>query len=144
MTMTKSRRCFATVSGVLAAALGGLVAMSPAQASALECSDLPSGLRAAPLSSESLEVVDTQKLFRVQQRPWVRVPTGARLTVRAPAGVTAADIHRAMRCSPEQHSPLTVEGAKLIVKRVGDLYQLHVTADSRGAAREIQQRAAAL
>lgn len=144
MTMTKNRRCFATISGVLAAALGGLMAISPVQASTLECSELPTALSASPLTSKTLEVVDTQKLFRVQQRPWARFPTGARLTVRAPAGVTAADIHRSLRCSAEQDSPLAVEGAKLVVKRVGDLYELHVTADARGAAREIQQRAAAL
>jgi hypothetical protein len=89
-------------------------------------------------------VVGTQNLYRVQARPWAQIPTGAKLLVRAPAGVTEADLHRALRCGASANSPLAVTGAALRVERSGDLYELQITATSRTSAREIQRRADAL
>jgi hypothetical protein len=97
-----------------------------------------------PLRSEGFEVVAAKKLYRMQERPWVQIPTGAKILVRVPAGVTEADLHRAATCGASAESPLAVEGAKVEVRRSGDLYELHVTASERGAAREIQRRASAL
>lgn len=118
--------------------------LAPQTAKASECGDLPASLTSDPLQAGDYQVVGTNKTYRVQQRPWAHIPTGARVLVRAPAGVTEADLHRAAVCSATEGSPLSVPGAKLRIERSGDLYELHVTADARGAAREIQRRAEAL
>jgi hypothetical protein len=129
---------------LLGAALAGLLAFSPQSASALECTSLPSSLSQDPFTSSAFTVSAAQKLYRTQARPWAQIPTGARLTVNAPTGVTEADLHRALQCGAGQNSPLAVEGAKLQVKRSGASYQVQITAGSRSAALEIQRRAAAL
>lgn len=74
----------------------------------------------------------------------MRVPTGVSLTLRTPAGVTEADLHRALRCGATADSPLAVPGAALRIERVGAAYEVHVTSKSRDAALEIQRRADAL
>jgi hypothetical protein len=89
-------------------------------------------------------VVAAKQLFRIQDRPFAHIPTGAKLLVRTPAGVTEADLHRAALENASASSPLSVPGARLLVRRTGDLYELHVTAEKRSAALEIQHRALAL
>lgn len=144
MPMTKKRLLRATGAATLAAAMAGLFAAMPAPASALECSDVPASLRSDPLRAEGYKLEGTEKLYRFQQRPWMRVPTGATLTLRTPAGVTEADLHRALRCSADANSPLAVPGAALRIQRVGDAYEVHVTSKSREGALEIQRRVDAL
>jgi hypothetical protein len=90
----------------------------------------------------------TRNLYRFQDRPWARLPVGAAIKVRAPQGMSEADVHNAARCGlifgNDAASPLTVPGAKLVVKHHEGAYELHITAKERGPAREIQQRAEAL
>lgn len=117
---------------------------TPALADAPRCGDLPAALAHDPLRAAGFEVVVTDKLYRVQERPWAHIPTGAKILVRAPSGITAADLHRAATCNAGSQSPVSVPGAKLRVVRAGDLYELTVTADQRSAALAIQQRTAAL
>lgn len=143
MPMTKKRLLRATGAATIAA-MAGLFAAMPAPASALECSDVPSSLRRDPLRAEGFTVEGTEKLYRFQQRPWMRVPTGVSLTLRTPAGVTEADLHRALRCSADASSPLAVPGAALRIQRVGDAYEVQVTSKSRDGALEIQRRVDAL
>jgi hypothetical protein len=141
MSTTKSRVLAAT--GALLATLS-LSAVTAAPASASTCGELPTVLAHDPLTAEGFEVLGVDKLTRVQARPWSQIPTGARVLLRAPAGVTEADLHRAATCGASESSPLAVPGAKLTVKRQGDVYVLEVTAPARSAALEIQRRAAAL
>ena len=96
------------------------------------------------MQHESFVVVAAKQLYRIQDRPFAHIPTGAKLLVRAPAGVTEADLHRAAVQNAGAASPLSVPGAQLMVRRSGDLYELHVTAEKRSAALEIQHRARAL
>jgi len=126
-----------------ALSLCALASVTPDTARADDCRD-PSQLHGDPLQSASFVVVAAKQLYRIQDRPFAHIPTGAKLLVRAPSGVTEADLHRAALCNPGTSSPLSVPGAQLTVRRSGDLYELHVTADKRSAALEIQQRAAAL
>jgi hypothetical protein len=62
--------------------------------------------------------------------------------------VSEADLYRALVSGAvwgnDARSPLTVEGAKLSVRRVQGVYEARVTADRPSAAREIQRRASAL
>jgi hypothetical protein len=125
-------------------ALTALVPLLPVTANALDCSDMPASLTSDPLRAEGFRVVATNKLYRLQERPWAHIPTGATVRLRAPAGVTSADIHRAAVCSAGNDSPVAVPGAQLRVTRDGDSYELKVTAESRDAALEIQRRAIAL
>jgi hypothetical protein len=127
-------------------ALVGLVvaagAYAPtAQGQAAVCYALSPELAADPTSHSSYRVVETAEVHRVEGKQQVRRPHGVRITVRAPQGMTAADLHAAATCSAEKDSPLAVPGAELRVTRKGALYELHVTADSPAAAREIQRRA---
>jgi hypothetical protein len=113
-------------------------------ARAADCSDLSSQLSRDPFRSEGFRVLRAKNLYRFQERPYVQVPTGAKVLLRAPEGVTGADLHRALRCNLSDKSPLAVPGAQLSVLRSGDAYELHVTAPSRSAALEIQRRVQAL
>jgi hypothetical protein len=126
-----------------ALALGALASVPADSAHASDC-QLPRQLSHDPLASEGFTVLDAKQLYRVQDRPYMHIPTGAKLLVRAPAGVTEADLHRAALCNPGATSPLSVPGARLMVRRSGDLYELHVTAEKRSAALEIRDRALAL
>jgi hypothetical protein len=123
----------------------GMASLPADTARASDCSS-PAGATSShdPLRSEGFQVLAAKELYRVQERPFAHVPTGAKLMLRAPAGVTEADLHRAATCGASELSPLSVPGAKLKVIRNGDKYELHVTADSRSAALEIQRRAKAL
>jgi hypothetical protein len=127
-----------------ALSLCALASVTPDTARANDCRDLSPQLRGDPLQSEGLVVVAAKELYRIQDRPFAHIPTGARLLVRAPAGVTEADLHRAAACSTSASSPLSVPGAQLMVRRSGALYELHITAEKRSAALEIQHRALAL
>ena len=118
--------------------------LAPASAHAIDCSELPAALSSDPLRADGFRVLDTNKLYRVQERPWSHIPTGAKVTLRAPAGVTSADLQRSAICAASSDSPLSVPGAKLRVTRSGDVYELSVTAPTRSAALEIQRRASAL
>jgi len=121
-----------------------LTALAPAAAEASDCSDLPAQLSQDPLRAEGFRVVASSNLYRRQDRPYDQIPSGARVLLRAPAHVTAAGLHRALSCRIGPDSPLAVPGARLDVHRIGELYELRITADKRGAALEIQHRAAAL
>lgn len=142
--MTKKRLLRATGAATIAAALAGSFAATPAPVSALECSAVPSSLQGDPLKAEGFTVESTQKLYRFQERPWARVPTGVSLKLRTPAGVTEADLHRALRCAADANSLLAVPGAALRIQRVGDAYEVNVTSKSRDGALELQRRVEAL
>jgi hypothetical protein len=114
---------------------------STAEAQAAVCMSLSPELAADPTSSRSYQVVDTTELHRFEQKQGFRRAHGVRITVRAPQGMTAADLHAAATCSADASSPLTVPGAKLKVTRRGAHYELHVTAEDAASAREIQRRA---
>jgi hypothetical protein len=125
-------------------ALGLLAALASPAVSAKASEEGAPPASAAPLLGSGLQVVETSKLYRVQERPWSHIPTGARILVRAPAGTTEADLHRSAVRDQSAGSPLSVPGAKVDVVRRGDLYELRVTASARSAALEIQHRASAL
>jgi hypothetical protein len=116
----------------------------PDTARATDCRDVGSRTQGDLLQSQGFEVVAAKELYRIQDRPFAHIPTGAKLLVRAPAGVTEADLHRAASCSSSATSPLSVPGASVTVRRAGDLYELHITAAKRSAALEIRDRALAL
>lgn len=84
----------------------------------------------------------TQALYRFQDRPWARMPLGVAITVRAPVGVTMADLHnQATDCSKQQNTPQCVSGANVSVNRNGGVYVIKVTSQDAATAREIQKRA---
>ena len=91
-----------------------------------------------------LNVVKTQNLYRTQQRPYGHVPEGAVIWVRAPEGVTAADLHRVLtECARQEGtnaSPLCTPGARISVDREQDYYAITVKSDKRTEALEIQRR----
>lgn len=119
--------------------------MSSDVAHALNVGGLLAALSGDTPHAEGYSVVAARNLYRTQARPWAQIPTGAKLLVRAPAGVTLADLHRtASSASPNERSPLAVPGAKVEVVRSGDLYELHITHGVRSQALEIQRRAKAL
>lgn len=121
-----------------------VASQTPDTASASDQAGLTAESGRDTLGTAGLQVLGAKELYRMQERPFMRVPLGAKLLVRAPAGVTEADLHRAATSSPHANSPLAVPGAKLSVRRSGDLYELHVTAPVRSAAIEILRRAQAL
>jgi hypothetical protein len=92
-----------------------------------------------------LNVARTEPLYRFQDRPYLRIPVGVALWVKAPRGVTAADLHNLLQdCARQQvaaTSPLCVKGAKIDVERSGGYYVVRVTSDKRATALEIQHRA---
>lgn len=95
-------------------------------------------------ASTSLQVARTEPLYRFQQRPYVRIPVGVALWVKAPRGVTAADLHNLLQDCTHQASatsPLCVKDAQIQVERSGGYYVVRVTSDSRTTALEIQRRA---
>jgi hypothetical protein len=121
------------------------VASSETVAGGLDCGALAADLRKDPLTSGPFKIVGITKLYEFQDRPYVRRPTGARLTLRSPQGVTEAE-HRAAACtmrraSGDAISPLAVPGSNVRVARRGSQYDLHITAKDRAAALEIQRRA---
>jgi hypothetical protein len=134
---------------VLAACLSGLLAVAGAASSAhadstIACSALSTNagdVRVPP----ALEVVKTEALYRFQDRPYVRIPQGVALWVKAPRGLTAADLHNLLRdCArtqPNEASPVCVKDAQLSVDRSGGYYVVRVTSEKRSTALEIQRRA---
>jgi hypothetical protein len=142
MTSIKKRWLPVLGAGILSVSL---MSSTADIAHALNVGGLLAALSGDTANSDGYQVVGARSLYRTQDRPWSQIPTGAKLLVRAPAGVTLADVHRtAASAKPSARSPLAVEGAKVDVKRSGDLYELHVTADKRSAALEIQRRAKSL
>lgn len=134
---------------VLGAVTLGLALAAPTQmvsAHDNQCGRL-SEVAAQASTSDAFTTVAKRNLYRFQERPWVRMPTGAAVKVSAPVGMTEADVFNAAECGllfKDGASPLAVPGATLAVKRSGGDYELHITAQDRGAAREIQARVAQL
>lgn len=126
----------------------GLSAASPAQADGtLACSSLGSVSSAQGAGAQGqLDILKAENLYRFQARPWARIPEGVALHVRAPAGMTAADLHNAVsecaRAAKDASSPLCVPGAAINVARNGGNYVVKITSDARADALEIQQRTA--
>jgi hypothetical protein len=142
MTTEKNKSRYLDLAALLLTAV--MTPLAPAAAQALECRELPPAIAFDPLQKPGFSVLAATNTYRTQDRPWSQIPTGARLLLRTPAGFTIADIHRAALCAASPSSPLSVPGAKLRVTQSEGLYQLHVTADTRSAALEIQRRANAL
>lgn len=134
---------FWALAGCLAA-LALAPAVNAKADSGLACSSLAASVADGSSGTSQLVVVKSEKLYRWQARPWARLPEGAALYVRAPAGTTAADLHNAAaKCARtgDEQSPLCVKGATIRVSRAGGIYVLRITSDSRAAALEIQERA---
>lgn len=128
--------------GIVAASL---MSSSPDIAHALGGAGLLAALSGDTSHAEGYQVVGARNTYRRQDRPWAQIPTGAKLLVRAPAGVTLADVHRmASAAPPNERSPLAVPGVQVEVVRAGDLYELRVTHAVRSQALEVQRRARAL
>ncbi|HEX6239285.1 MAG TPA: hypothetical protein VFZ61_00270 [Polyangiales bacterium] len=127
----------------LLGATGGVVSSAHAD-STIACSALSTsqGGEAAP---QALQIARSEPLYRFQDRPYLRIPVGVALWVKAPRGMTAADLHNLLHdCASKQASttsPLCVKGAKIEVDRSGGFYVVRVTSDQRSTALEIQQRA---
>ena len=132
----------------LAALLGGSSGwVSSAHAdSTIACSALSTS-QGREGSAPVLQISKTEPLYRFQERPYLRIPVGVALWVKAPRGMTAADLHNLLEdCARQQtasNSPLCVKGAEIGVERNGGFYVVRVTSDSRPVAQEIQRRAQA-
>lgn len=104
------------------------------------------GVASAQSDLGQVVVLKSENLYRFQQRPWMRIPEGVALHVKAPAGMSAADLHNALvdcsKSDKQQTSPLCVQGAVIKVVRNGGNYVVRITSDSRPVASQIQQRAA--
>jgi len=131
----------------LAAALAApLVLAAGARAeSSLACAALATGSADAHTPS-TLQIQKVEQLYRFQERPYLRIPEGVALSVRAPRGMTAADLHNLLgdcqREARDDGSVLCVKGAALTVERAGGKYVVRVTSADRAVAAEIQRRAA--
>jgi hypothetical protein len=137
--------------GLLALALGGAALFAAPQGvqaygGAIACSALSGDLARDPLTSGIFKVVGGANLYRYQAKPYMRLPLGVRIEVLAPAGVTEADLTRAAMCNCGESptSPLGVAGGRVEVRRKGAHFELHLTAEKRSAALEIQRRAETL
>ncbi len=132
---------------VLAAAVAApfILAGGARAESSLACSTLATGSADAHASS-SLQIQKVEPLYRFQERPYLRIPEGVALSVRAPRGMTAADLHNLVdecqRGARDKGSVLCVKGAEIVVQRAGGNYVLRVTSTDRATATEIQRRAA--
>jgi hypothetical protein len=132
---------------VLAACLAApLFAVLPARAdSTLACSALATG-SAEGYGPGALQITKVEQLFHFQARPYVRIPDGVALSVRAPRGMTAADLHNLVgdcqKTARDDGSVLCVKGALISVERSGGSYVVRVTSTDRVTALEIQSRAA--
>lgn len=141
--LSKALRHFALAAGLAAP----LFLAAGAQAdSSLACASLASGSADAH-SPSALQIQKIEPLFRFQARPYLRIPEGVALSVRAPRGVTAADLHNLLddcqREARDDGSVLCVKGAQIFVERSGGNYVVRVTSTDRATASEIQRRAAA-
>src|SRR4051794_8381663 len=86
-----------------AAILGLTLAWAPPSAQAspsdeIACSMLSASLTHSSASTPGFTVVKTTNLYRFQPKPYARLPSGVSIAVRAPAGMTEADLHNAARC----------------------------------------------
>lgn len=143
--MAKSRPIPQTLFALGLAGLSAVPFVSSVQAEATPaCSLLLQSSVSELASPHRLQVVKTQNLYRTQQKPYALVPEGTAIWVRAPKGMTAADLHRSLaECArqAEGGTPVCVKGARISVERDNSLYVVQVKAQSRDAALEIQRRA---
>lgn len=121
-----------------------LAATLPAQAdSTLACSSLAAG--SGVHDADGLQITKVEHLHHFQARPYVRIPDGVALSVRAPRGLTAADLHNLLsdcqRTGRDNGSVLCVKGAQINVDRSGGDYVVRVTSTDRATALELQRRA---
>jgi hypothetical protein len=131
--------------GLLTTCAAQFSAASAARADDPSCGTLSPALRVDPANSSAFTRLGIQNLYRFQARPYMRLPLGVAVAVRAPEGTSEADVHRAAMCAASsESSPLAVPGRNVRVVRNGGHYELHITASSQSAAREIQRRAAQL
>jgi hypothetical protein len=133
--------------GILAALgallLGGAVTQAHAD-STVACAALSANAHEAH-SAAPLRILKAEPLYRFQDRPYLRIPTGVSIVVQAPRGMTAADLHNVLEdCSrPVAGLPLCVAGSKLEVDRRGGQYVVRITSDDRATAARIQREARA-
>jgi hypothetical protein len=129
----------------LAACLAApLFAALPAHAdSTLACSAMAAG--SGSHDAGALQITKVEHLWHFQARPYLRIADGVALSVRAPQGMTAADLHNLLgdcqKQARDDGSVLCVKGAQISVDRNGGSYVVRVTSDNRATALEIQRRA---
>src|SRR5688500_1027315 len=70
-----------------------------AKAEGPSCSALAAELSNVPASPGLFTLRAKKPLYRFQERPYMRVAAGVKLALRAPEGVTEADLHRAAVCA---------------------------------------------
>jgi hypothetical protein len=129
----------------LALCLVAPFAAMPAHADGtLACSALATG-SARGHQPGALQITKVEQLSHFQARPYLRVPDGVALWVRAPRGMTAADLHNLLsacqKAGRDDGAVLCVKGAQISVDRSGGAYVVRVTSDNRATALEIQRRA---
>lgn len=132
--------------GTLLLAACSVLPSSFASSTAQADSRLACAAAAAQGSAEnvSIQVTRSRPLYRFQRRPYLRIPTGVSLHVRAPQGMTAADLYNLLvdcKRAHDEASPLCVQGAAVSVDRVDGGYVVNITSDVRSNALEIQHRA---
>jgi hypothetical protein len=145
--MNKQRPLSQTLVAVCIAGLAPLLATSTVGAEGPSaCGLLLQSSMSQVSSPQQLRVVRTQNLFRVQQRPYVVIPEGAAIWLRAPEGITATDLYQRLNActqsADEAGTPLCVQGARISLELDRGYYLLTVKSDLRTAALEIQRRAA--
>jgi hypothetical protein len=143
--MTRFSKAYCRAALAAACLSAPLFAAGAAQAdSTLACSALLSGSADAQPAG-ALQINKVEELFHFQARPYLRVPDGVALWVRAPRGLTAADLHNLIgdcqKSGRDNGSVLCVKGAKISVDRSGGSYVVRVTSPDRAEALEIQKRA---
>lgn len=145
-TSLKTTTAIALTAGLIMAC-AGVVAPTSAHANpGSMCLVLAEGLAQDPVIGGELQVIGVRKLYTKGERRLHHQPMGAAISILPTPGMTMADLQRAAAChaaKQDARSPLGVTGAKVRVVRNGSHYVLHVTADSRSAALEIQHRAEA-
>lgn len=134
-------RNFALAACLCAPLLAGASARAD---SSLACSAMAAG--SAHAHAGHLQITRVEQLSHFQAKPYVAVPDGAALWVRAPRGMTAADLHNMLtecqRSARDDGSVLCIKGSTIQVDRSGGHYVVRVTSSDRATALEIQKRAA--
>lgn len=143
--MTQFSKAFRHLALAAAVAAPLALAAGARADSSLACASLATGSADAH-SLAALQIERAEPLYTFQQRPYLRVPEGVALWVRAPRGMTAADLHNLLgdcqRQARDDGSVLCVKGAALAVERSGGHYVVRVTSTDRAVAAELQRRAA--
>lgn len=143
--LDRVRPCLGLMSALGVLLLGGALASAPAHAdSTVACAALSAQAREGQ-AVPSLQILKTEALHRFQDRPYLRIPVGVAVVVRAPRGMTAADLHNALADCSQQNAalPVCLPGSKLEVARHGGNYVLRITSDDRATALRIQRDARA-